>query len=239
MNFVDTIVKNSEPASVVIDDWSGEYAFLRNDYKLSHYIELFGYYFPTAEHAYQAAKTTDEDVRAEIENTRSVSRVRRLGRSLSLRKNWDTVKLQAMEMILRSKFSDDNFDLAQKLVDTDNAELIMKNDRDLFWGQDHNGAGENHLGKLLMKIRSELVLSGMEVKNQEEDEQIDSSDFDDNPGQKIVDMLESSGRSMMTPEEYNEFSNDVAIFLNKCYNDDLDIDLLQKIYDICNYFNND
>ena len=47
----------------------------------------------------------------------------------------------------------------QKLIDTGDIELVEVNSwGDTFYGV-CNGVGENHLGKLLMKIRKELVTS--------------------------------------------------------------------------------
>jgi len=56
-----------------------------------------------------------------------------------------------MEMVLLLKFTQNNT-LARKLLDI-KGEIEEKNSwNDTFWGT-YNGAGENHLGKLLMKIR--------------------------------------------------------------------------------------
>lgn len=49
-----------------------------------------------------------------------------------------------------------NSELGQKLIDTGNATLIEGNDwGDKTWGM-VNGAGQNKLGKILMKIREKL-----------------------------------------------------------------------------------
>lgn len=61
-----------------------------------------------------------------------------------------------MEDLLRLKFS--NREVANLLILTGDEELIEGNWwGDKFWGI-YNGEGENHLGKLLMKIRGELCL---------------------------------------------------------------------------------
>ena len=52
-----------------------------------------------------------------------------------------------------------NEELAQLLIDTDGHELIEGNWwRDFYWGV-CNGKGENHLGKLIMAIRTILLKS--------------------------------------------------------------------------------
>lgn len=77
------------------------------------------------------------------------------GKTVDLRSDWSEVRLQVMEDILRIKFSQEQF--KQKLLATGNEELVEGNWwHDKFWGQCPVGTGENHLGKLLMKIRKEL-----------------------------------------------------------------------------------
>lgn len=67
------------------------------------------------------------------------------------------MKLGVMEEIIRAKFVQ-NPDLRQKLVDTGDLELMEGNYwHDTFWGVDcKSGKGKNHLGIILMQIRTEL-----------------------------------------------------------------------------------
>ena len=56
-----------------------------------------------------------------------------------------------MEFVLRQKFA--HPDLLAMLLATGDMELVEDNDwDDTYWGV-CNGLGQNHLGKLLMKIR--------------------------------------------------------------------------------------
>ncbi len=78
-------------------------------------------------------------------------------RKVLLRSDWEQVKVQLMEEIVRAKFTQ-NADLAQMLLATGNR-LIQEGNtwHDVFWGVDQKTEkGENHLGKILMKIREEL-----------------------------------------------------------------------------------
>ena len=60
-----------------------------------------------------------------------------------------------MYEICKIKFTT-NPNLAKRLLDTGDEELIEGNDwNDIFWGV-CNGKGENNLGKILMRIRNEL-----------------------------------------------------------------------------------
>ncbi len=61
-----------------------------------------------------------------------------------------------MEKALCAKFSSDP-ELRKLLKSTDGAVLIEASPHDLFWGAGRNGAGQNNLGCLLMKLRSRLL----------------------------------------------------------------------------------
>ena len=82
---------------------------------------------------------------------------KRLGRQVELRSDWETVKYDVMYQVCMAKFQQ-NPELLRKLVRTGDAELIEGNTwGDRVWGVDlYRGVGENHLGKILMKIREEL-----------------------------------------------------------------------------------
>lgn len=82
---------------------------------------------------------------------------KRRGRNVKLRADWDAVKDGIMEEIVRAKFTQ-NKDLGEKLLATGDAVLIEGNTwNDRYWGVDiKTGAGHNHLGKIIMKIRTEL-----------------------------------------------------------------------------------
>ena len=117
-------------------------------------VTLDGMNFSSVEHAYQAAKTLDHDHRRTIAGLAKPGQAKRFARKLRLRDDWNAVKLAVMENLLRQKFV--HAHLRQKLLDTGDAYLEEKNSwHDHFWGV-CNGVGENHLGKLLMKIRGEL-----------------------------------------------------------------------------------
>lgn len=111
-----------------------------------------GLLFNTVENAYQASKSNDVEVRKRFINI-TPGQAKRLGRKLSIREDWESVKIQVMEDLLRQKFCCSPF---RELLLNTSGELVEGNTwGDKFWGV-CNGTGENNLGKLLMKIRSEL-----------------------------------------------------------------------------------
>lgn len=135
-----------------ITSFSGSYRFLSNFFPVE--VEYRGHCYPTAEHAYQASKAATEQGRQSIAEATSASAARARGRFVTRREGWDDVRLQVMEEVLRAKFS--NPRMAVSLIETGDAELVEDNFwNDTFWGV-CKGRGENHLGKLLMKIRREL-----------------------------------------------------------------------------------
>jgi N-glycosidase YbiA len=137
----------------MIGQFNGYYSFLSNfHYQPVHYD---GITYPTSEHAFQAAKSLDSRERARIADCATPGIAKRAGRMLALRPDWEAVKLQIMEEIVRIKFENPN--LASLLKATDNEELVEGNTwNDTFWGV-CKGRGSNHLGKILMRIRSDLI----------------------------------------------------------------------------------
>jgi ribA/ribD-fused uncharacterized protein len=134
-----------------IESFSGQYRFLSNFFPTPVFFE--GLHYPSVEHAFQAAKTLDNDLRIQVMSTSTAGEAKRIGRTLPIRSDWETIKIDIMLTLLREKFQ--NSILRQALLATGNAELIEGNWwGDTFWGV-CRGQGENHLGKLLMEVRNE------------------------------------------------------------------------------------
>lgn len=141
--------------SASIKRFSGAHAFLSNFYPSP--VLYDGQTWPTAEHAFQAAKTTSKAHRHAIRIAPSPGTAKRLGREVPLRPDWDRIKCDVMLEILRSKFRDPA--LAAALLATGDAELIEGN----YWGDEYwgrvnmgDGPGLNRLGELLMQVREEM-----------------------------------------------------------------------------------
>jgi N-glycosidase YbiA len=126
--------------------------FLRNDHQVN--IIVAGITYPSVEHAYQACKTNDIDTKKQIAYEPSPRKARKIGREAKLIDKWNEKKLDIMEMLIRQKFFSDET-LQDQLIETGSAPLQMVRDNDPFWGVDDQGKGDNHLGKILEKIRAE------------------------------------------------------------------------------------
>lgn len=143
-------LKSSEP----IATFRGEHSFLSN--MSNSPIKIGDNVYPSAEHAFQAAKTTIKSERDAILKASTPAEAKRLGRKVTLRENWNQKREEIMEEIIRQKFKQ-NESLAKKLIETGDRELMEGNTwGDKFWGV-VDGNGQNKLGKILMKIRSELT----------------------------------------------------------------------------------
>lgn len=138
----------------LIYNFTGEYRFLSNFWPCRIVFDRLIY--PSVEHAYVAAKTLNPAERAFVRKCcLSPGDAKRFGRELTLRRDWDAVKLAVMEDFLRQKFAP-HTPLAEKLLATGDAKLVEGNTwGDTFWGR-CRGKGRNHLGNLLMIIREEL-----------------------------------------------------------------------------------
>lgn len=136
-----------------IDRFSGKYNFLSNFYPCK--VIWNDERFPSVEHAFQAAKSLNRADRIKISVAPNPKEAKKFGRSLKLRPDWEEVKDEIMYECVKYKFENDD-ELKQKLLDTKDAELIEGNNhRDSYWGV-YKGEGQNKLGKILMRVRSEI-----------------------------------------------------------------------------------
>lgn len=136
----------------MIKQFQGPYRFLSNFYQCEVVLDNITY--PSVEHAYQASKTLDRVERSRILMCSTPGDAKRRGRKVKIRENWDQIRLEVMEGLLRQKFSQEPF--TTLLIKTEDRELVEGNYwGDTFWGR-CDGEGENHLGKLIMKIRDEI-----------------------------------------------------------------------------------
>ena len=140
-----------------IDSFRGKYYFLSNFFPAE--VTYNGLTYQNNEAAFQAQKTYSKEERIEF-TTLEPRDAKRRGRRGRLREDWEQVKDRIMEEIVRAKFSQ-NKELKEQLLATGDAQLVEGNRwNDRYWGVDiRSGVGENHLGKILMKVRSELRLS--------------------------------------------------------------------------------
>lgn len=141
----------------MINSFTGQYRFLSNFYICD--VKYHGKKYPSSEHAYQCAKADNEKDFKFVFESLKPGEAKRRGKVIKKRSDWEHDKIDVMREIILAKFQQ-NEDLAIRLVDTENEELIEGNEwNDTFWGV-CKGKGENWLGKILMEVRHILKENG-------------------------------------------------------------------------------
>lgn len=137
-------------SSNTINNFRGKYFFLSNFYEA--FIVYNGCSFTNNEAAFQSQKCPSQ--MKSFENL-DPSSAKRKGRHVALRPDWENVKIGIMRDIVERKFTQ-NPQLRVKLLSTENAHLEEGNNwGDKIWGT-VDGVGQNHLGKILMKVREQM-----------------------------------------------------------------------------------
>jgi ribA/ribD-fused uncharacterized protein len=128
----------------------------------AHALSLWGLDFPTAEHAFQWKKFSDnrKDISEAILNAKSPHLVKEISDANKSEQpsNWHDKKILVMEEILRAK-AKQHKDVRDTLKKTGNRTIIENSPFDSFWGIGPDGKGQNMAGEIWMKIRDELNLS--------------------------------------------------------------------------------
>ena len=133
----------------MIDRFQDGYFFLNNFYPCA--VEYRGIQFRCAEAAFQAQKCRNEGDKARFAGM-NATEARNAGRAVSIRPDWEAVKVSEMRAVVKAKFAQ-NPELCQALLDTGDAYLEEGNTwGDRTWGT-VDGRGANLLGQILMEAR--------------------------------------------------------------------------------------
>jgi len=146
----------------MISGFQGEYRWLSNFYPAK--IDAYGIVWPTVEHAYVASKMYPMALQGLLSSEnltwfleRTPAEIKRVGKMVDLRPDWEDIRIEVMKDLTRFKYSQDNPELKQRLIDTGDQELIEENTwGDRFWGVTTDGNGLNWLGRIIMEIREEI-----------------------------------------------------------------------------------
>lgn len=141
----------------MIKQFQDQYRFLSNFWPAK--LDFGEFVFPTVEHAYQAAKSNDPYDWERILQCDTPAKAKRAGRYVKLRPDFDAVKIDLMTEFVTMKFEDS--ELRRHLLMTGNQPLQEGNYwGDKFWGVClKTNQGQNHLGRILMSIRDDLLNS--------------------------------------------------------------------------------
>jgi ribA/ribD-fused uncharacterized protein len=130
-----------------------KYGYMSNFYRSQ--IFIYNNYYPTVEHAYQAAKTKDPSEKETIRNASTPRVARDLGQKCSMYEGFDEDRYNIMKECVLAKFSQ-NQELKEQLLSTGDQFLIEDSPVDYYWGCGADNTGENMLGKILIEVREEL-----------------------------------------------------------------------------------
>lgn len=159
----------------MIERFWEQYRWLSNFWEVE--IEFDGITYPSVEHYYVAMKVDKpqkikleinkkladvymdiQQLREHISKIDTASKVKKFGQEqISVRKDWDDLKISVMKYGLEQKYSQEPF--RTKLIETGN-EYIQEGNvwNDTHWGVNlDTGEGKNILGKMIMKIREDLL----------------------------------------------------------------------------------
>ncbi|MEG3859441.1 NADAR family protein [Microcoleus sp. herbarium12] len=125
-----------------------------------HEICLHGQDWLTVEHYYQAQKfvgSPDRRLVAAIRAVPTPQEAAKLGRDPShrMRDDWESVKFAIMREAVLTKFLTHS-DIQAILLATGDRLIVEDSPTDYYWGCGCDGTGQNHLGKIMMSVRSEI-----------------------------------------------------------------------------------
>lgn len=140
-----------------IDSFTEYFDFLHNNFQTPVYFS--GILYPSVSHAYHAARSNDERTRRAILNAETFQALGNIALRINDPIDWQERKVKIMEQLVRDKFRRSK-ELQERLKLTEGRELVMtytdNNSKNNFWGV-VKGNGQNQLGRILMKIREDLL----------------------------------------------------------------------------------
>lgn len=137
--------------NTMITEFQGEYRWLSNFAPCE--ITIFGRKYKSTEAAYQAMKTIVPEERIPFE-AMNAAQAKKAGRKLTLRTDWDAIKLDVMTVVTAQKYHQEPYQ--SLLLATGDQKIIEGNYwNDTYWGV-CRGVGENNLGKIIMEMRDIL-----------------------------------------------------------------------------------
>jgi ribA/ribD-fused uncharacterized protein len=128
----------------------------------AHMVEYGGVVYPTAEHAYQCQRYTNEVLRKEIRETRSPVKAWEVSQKYKKEQliDFNERKVLVMKEILRAKL-EQHADIQKILVDSGTYKIVKHittgPPADGFWDDGDDGLGQNEIGKIWMELRTELA----------------------------------------------------------------------------------
>lgn len=128
----------------------------------AHAIEIDGVVYPTVEHAYQCQRYTDPKIIEEIRSARSPVKAWEASskyKHLQIQ-DFRERKLEVMKDLMRLK-AEQHEEIRTALRDSGTKQIIKHITTyppgDGFWDDGESGEGLNHMGRMWMEIREEIL----------------------------------------------------------------------------------
>lgn len=133
----------------------GDLGYLANYSNHGFYKD--GIYYKTVEHYYQSKKFDNKELIKKIIECDTPKEASTIGRDRKNKRidNFKDKKLDIMYEGVLEKFRQ-NSDIRAKLIETRNQEIREMTVKESYWGVGPNMDGENHIGKILMKVREQV-----------------------------------------------------------------------------------
>ncbi|CAM9232973.1 unnamed protein product [Ectocarpus fasciculatus] len=142
--------------SDAIRQFEGDFECLSNTYKCPVSLRGDPEPYPSVEHALQASKTDDLELKAAIRQAKNAIEAKKIARAAKPKPDWRGSSEKIAEALVRDKFRR-NAKAREVLVGTGRVKLVYTNTHeDRFWGV-CSGKGENKLGKLLERVRADAL----------------------------------------------------------------------------------
>lgn len=129
-----------------------------------------GVFYKTVEHYYQSEKYNDPIIKTQIINAATPKIASNIGRDRNntRKSGFREIKDQVMFDGILEKFRQ-NRDIAYKLIATGNESIAEATVDEYYWGIGKDKSGENHIGKIIEHVRSQLkkeIISNIILKCQ-------------------------------------------------------------------------
>ncbi|HSW99703.1 MAG TPA: NADAR family protein [Patescibacteria group bacterium] len=125
----------------------------------AHQVRLWGSVFSTVEHGFHYRKFADHEptIATNILKATSPYVALQLARRYTAKRrpDWNKVKVDIMAELVRAKVAQHN-DVRSILLETGDKTIVENSPWDNFWGNGPDNVGQNHMGRILMQVRSEL-----------------------------------------------------------------------------------
>lgn len=122
-----------------------------------HGFFLEGKDWPSVAHYFHAMKFEDVVYQEKIRRAVNPKKAKALGRSRlhKIRKDWKEVRATVMTRAVYTKCREHEI-VAERLLETENRDIVENNGYDYFWGCGRDRRGDNTYGKILMNVRAKL-----------------------------------------------------------------------------------